>query len=519
MLEDLEPVRMDASDRTTCLPTTRHDVLSFIINWATRPSGDTANILWVHGLAGAGKSTIATTVANYFHDLGRLGAFLFFDRGFPEKSHPSKVIRTLAHQLGSYDSRIGMALSEIINKDRMIPLCALSSQFTKLIINPLSSLEVLHSQGPILIVLDALDECGSPDERQKLLKVLAEQVKDLPSNLRFLITSRAERDIHCAFQSVPHILHLELRLTSTEGNQDILAYFRYRMTAIRMKNEHLGLPADWPGRENILELTTRAYGLFIWASTASDFIDAHNPDKRLKLLLQGDLSSGSQRALDILYKTALECAGDWDDEDFVADFRSTVGIILVARIPLSNSAIDELLRGLGVQPSIGIVLRLGCIFQLHPVVRVLHPSFFDFVSTRSRCDRNTWVFEPGPYHGVLGKQCLDWLEGELKENMCDLTLSANLTDEHLSEHVSYACTFWIDHICLMNECNRSIIDQVYGFLRRHLLHWFEAMSILKQSRGIREMLSRLLDWIMVCYHIVHVLAASPANSFATGHVS
>jgi len=106
---------MDASDRTACLPATRHDVLSFIINWVTQPSGKT-QLLWMHGLAGIGKSTVATTVANYFHDLGRLGAFLFFDRRFPERSHPSKVIRTLAHQLGSYDSRIGMALSEIINK-------------------------------------------------------------------------------------------------------------------------------------------------------------------------------------------------------------------------------------------------------------------------------------------------------------------------------------------------------------------------------------------------------------------
>jgi signal recognition particle GTPase len=90
MLEELEAVRMDASDRTTCLPATRHDVLSFVINWSTQPPGKTTSILWMHGLAGAGKSTIATTVANYFHDLGRLGAFLFFDRGFPERSHPSK---------------------------------------------------------------------------------------------------------------------------------------------------------------------------------------------------------------------------------------------------------------------------------------------------------------------------------------------------------------------------------------------------------------------------------------------
>ena len=495
MLQELEPTRMDASDRIACLPSTCHDVLSFIIDWATQPSGK-IQILWMHGVAGVGKSTIATTVANYFHDLGRLGAFLFFDRRFPERSHPSKVIRTLAHQLGSYDSRIGTALYEIINKDRMIPLAVLSSQFKKLLTDPLSSLGELHTQGPVVVILDALDECGSVDERKRLLEVLAGQVTDLPSNFRLVITSRAERDIRCAFQSQAHIQPYELGLTSAKYNQDISAYLRHRMATICANDQQLGLQPDWPGEKDILNLTDRAHGLFIWASTASDFIDAYDPRKQLQLLLRGDLLSGAQSALDVLYKTALECAGDWGDEDFVADFRSVVGIILVAQIPLSSAGIDELLRGLGIRCS-KVLSRLGCVCQLDPKVRVLHPSFLDFLSTRSRCGRDAWFFDPGPYHYALGTQCLRWLEKVLKRNMCDLTLSADFTDGQFSEHESYACMFWIDHTCLIKEGNQSLIDQVEGFLRRHLLHWIEAMSLLKKSRGIGEMLLRLVDWITV----------------------
>jgi hypothetical protein len=491
---------MDASDRTTCLPATRHDVLSFIINWVTQPSGQT-QVLWLYGRAGAGKSTIATTVANYFHDLGRLGAFLFFDRRFPERSHPTNVIRTLAYQLGSYDSRIGASLSEIINNDRMIPRSALASQFSKLLADPLSSLETLHNFGPTLIILDAFDECGSVDERKGLLEVLSEHSGRLPLNFRFLVTSRAERDIHFAFQSHQHIQPYEPSLTSTDLNQDIPAYFRYRMAAVCAKNKHLELPEGWPGVENISALTSRAYGLFIWASTASDFIDAHNPRKRLQLLLRGDTSSGAQLALDKLYTTALECAGNWDDEDFVVDFRSIVGIISVARIPLSSIAIDKLLCGLepGIQPSLAVILHLGCVFQLDPTVGALHPSFLDFLSTRSRCNREIWFFTPGPFHRSLGAQCLYWLERELKRNICDLTLSADTRDAYLSEHVSYACMFWIDHICLMEENKEAIVNQIDCFLHQHLLHWLEAMSILKKSRGTVEMLSRLVDWIIVSH--------------------
>jgi len=44
-----------------------------------------------------------------------------------------------------------------------------------------------------------------------------------------------------------------------------------------------------------------------------------------------------------LYRTALELAKKWDDEDFMADFISVVGLVLVAQHPLSTTAIDHLL--------------------------------------------------------------------------------------------------------------------------------------------------------------------------------
>jgi len=67
---------MDASSRPVCLHGTRQDALAFITGWLTMPS-DGTNVLWLHGLAGSGKSTLSTTVAEYFCELGQLGAFSF----------------------------------------------------------------------------------------------------------------------------------------------------------------------------------------------------------------------------------------------------------------------------------------------------------------------------------------------------------------------------------------------------------------------------------------------------------
>lgn len=47
--------------------------------------------------------------------------------------------------------------------------------------------------------------------------------------------------------------------------------------------------------------------------------------------------------LNALYQMALESAGLWDDDDFVADFQAIIGMMLVLRNPLSSIAINHLL--------------------------------------------------------------------------------------------------------------------------------------------------------------------------------
>ena len=94
-LKLLNAVQMDEFSHPQCLPGTRLDVLKFITEWLTTPSED-QNVLWLYGLAGSGKSTISTTVTEYFRELRRLGALVFFDRNDQSHSDPTRFIRTLA---------------------------------------------------------------------------------------------------------------------------------------------------------------------------------------------------------------------------------------------------------------------------------------------------------------------------------------------------------------------------------------------------------------------------------------
>ena len=61
---------MDASDRTECLQGTRIAMIQLITDWALDPAG-AQNVMLLHGIAGVGKSTLSTTIANRFREQGR----------------------------------------------------------------------------------------------------------------------------------------------------------------------------------------------------------------------------------------------------------------------------------------------------------------------------------------------------------------------------------------------------------------------------------------------------------------
>jgi Cdc6-like AAA superfamily ATPase len=164
---------MDASDRQECLPGTRVVITQAITDWALDPTGG-KNIFWIHGLAGIGKSTLSTTVANRLRELGRLGAFIFFSRDVAERSNPATVIRTLAYQIGTFHSRAGEAITAAIEKFPSVCLSPLSVQFQKLLVDPLTT--VIDKDTTLVLVIDGLDECGTPKKREVLLEILAEQL-------------------------------------------------------------------------------------------------------------------------------------------------------------------------------------------------------------------------------------------------------------------------------------------------------------------------------------------------------
>ena len=84
-------------------------------------------------------------------------------------------------------------------------------QWKELIMKPAKKLSE-EMIGPIVIIIDALDESGGADSQQHLLRILAGKLNDdkshisnLPPHFRILLTSRPLPDIDDALHGVEHV--------------------------------------------------------------------------------------------------------------------------------------------------------------------------------------------------------------------------------------------------------------------------------------------------------------------------
>ena len=96
-----------------------------------------------------------------------------------------------------FDPRLGVTVSRVVaHYDNMAEM-RLEFQFEKMLLaDALKSAE--WSGGPILLIIDALDECGSQADRKTLMQVLSKGFSNLPSFIRIMVVSRQEPDIQHA---------------------------------------------------------------------------------------------------------------------------------------------------------------------------------------------------------------------------------------------------------------------------------------------------------------------------------
>ncbi|GJJ14368.1 hypothetical protein Clacol_008632 [Clathrus columnatus] len=496
------------STRKQCLPGTRVEVLNEIIEWINDADDNCPRLFWLAGPAGVGKSAIAHSIALRFKSIRRLGSFFCFDRNQFIDGRRDKIFPTIARDLADLDSQIKHELAKIIkNETSLRKTPDLQLEWEKFILEPLHITSQI-STGPILVVIDALDESGDPTLRRELLKILEKETSSLPVNIRFLVTSRPEKDITLTFNKS----HIRTKMMNTipdsETNRDILSYFKTTLEAEIADGSFTDA--------HLKRLVALSQGLFQWAFLASNFLTGLGNSagsiatERYENLISAQRIRSINDPLDVMYNQILSSLFDSDDPQVMTRFRSVIGSIVTASEPLSLNNL-VVLRGENIpifrrETDIKVVIQymgslLSGIGDPSSTIRPLHLSFREYLLDKSRSG-SFWI-DPSQHHREFAFGCLRTMSEGLRFNICDIPDShiRNIDDESLPERIlssissqlSYSCRFWVLHVS-STAFNSLLAEKVEKFLHRCFLLWLEVLSLLKAISGAGKLMSNLISW-------------------------
>ncbi|KAF8300526.1 hypothetical protein DL93DRAFT_2173397 [Clavulina sp. PMI_390] len=490
-----------------CLPGTRTAVLEALQTWATGGQASVdlhptfnpptehkldlaeTKVLWLQGVAGSGKSSIAASVAKFFEHADVLMAYYRFETAKQGLLNPSNLFTTIALQLAAQHAVLEARLVELVNL--AAPLEKKSqdpSEQLKLFLLPLLE-QGLRGYKQVVIIIDALDESGGIAERSKLIKPLVSIAEQLPSAVCILVTTRPEPDIQEGLLVSPPLLNMAQlfmhELPESATKDDIHQYIKHKLTGPPLN----GTPQQFS------DLAERAELSFQWASTACLYIvdkedgkQAVGPLRRLKNVLSSSGTSDSHHKLYKLYHAVLDAQFGSCSSDELKVVNLLLGVIVVARRPLSLVAVLELLDGqLEQYGDLEIVkeeavMSVGLLSSLMTGTKPtsvstpllpLHASFFDFLQAANTQYQVDLVHT----HQVLTESCFMVMLHGIPD------LSALIQDK-IGDALCYACHFWSSHLNAadMDESAHTMVEVVGDLLCSvKFLYWLEVMSLTGMS--------------------------------------
>ncbi|KAG1732041.1 hypothetical protein EDB19DRAFT_1302699 [Suillus lakei] len=411
---------------------------------------DQTNV-WLKGLAGVGKSSIAFTISEELKAAERLAATFFFSHKHAQQG--AAIIPTIAYQLALAIPHIQDKIVYAIKNDRMLlsPGKSRADQMRELVIKPLQELKDVYWRNttdsqivPLVITIDALDECLFSEEAARLVTLLTNALADpdLPI-IHVIFTSRPEAHIGAAMPSGVYEIPLTTRDEDTK--RDVRFFLRASLNKTRTARPVLfdEPTIPWPSEKEFEELAFKAGGLFVYAAMAINFISAagHHPQERLDLLLREKSTVGAD--IDQFYRQIIGTS-----EDPIAHCRILASIIHLSRpLPLVELQVlfhaDKMSLALTLETFSPVILNDGV-----GDVEIYHASLRDFMIDPLRSKE--YHIDDAHAHEHILCRCLDFF---LREGS--------------PFQYSYPSTTWATH--LAGVCPSSEIQDLLVLLTGRLL--------------------------------------------------
>ncbi|KAJ3119730.1 hypothetical protein HK100_000175, partial [Physocladia obscura] len=431
------------------VPGTRKWLLSNLENFIINPD---CQLLWLNAPAGTGKSVMSALIADRLQKKNQLGSVFFCKSDNQNLKSPLNLVRSMAYHLALWSPPYGRELLSLHRAEAIDFRVGSSMLFQKLISEPLTDVNTkLKFSETLVLLVDAIDECGELNSRSAMLSIFSQSFKQLPPFVKIIVTSRPETDIVAAFEASK--LPQQTIIPSAEDNQ------KDAVVVIRTRLESFGVTSSI-NDEIVSTLLDKSGGLFIWLVMALESLKPKGTSLTLEDVnaLPLGLSAIYQSAFSRAFNRRTDCI-----------LTSVICLIAVAKEPLTIKEISYFIEF--KEPNVKY-----CISLLQSLLNIgsngkisfLHKSVQDYVTSDECID---FRFK------IILDDADDWMIVRLLRIICDHYSESQSVIPKTAHH--YAVSNWIEHIH-----DRIFLDSIFDNLLDAFIQTFERIHSRKFTEDI-----------------------------------
>ncbi|RYP14230.1 hypothetical protein DL765_006510 [Monosporascus sp. GIB2] len=464
--------------------------------WLT-PTRPGHGVLYIHGMPGAGKTTLVSAIVEKLLDETRLSAdtrcmaYFYFKHNQPDKESHNSLLRAILEQLISRDAILSDHLFEQISSAEGVNLRS-SKTLDNLIRASMENYEIAY------VVIDGLDET-TQDESEKtvnwLLSLITRGLGDAKPKLRVLICGQRDGLLDKVFAPYPS-MSLE-----TSGHQaDIREYCQRFCARIRAKFDIQPSIED----DIVSRVVSEAQGMFLYARVVLENLLNQTRLTQLKKEMEHEtFPKGIEKAYERVAVRIFEESSTAEREDAL----KLIGWVTHARRLLRWREIQSFFC---IDPVIGDVdyeerkLRVTCKELCGSLVDVHHATDMkDHPEASIRIVHETarekWL-DSGIEHAKLAVFCSRYLTSKSFACGVDAQDVATYATKGFYGLQDYAVQYWFDHFweymkmapALDPSQTQEVIEAAAKFLKSYGLPSKVKMNFKKDGdQGVLQALKLL----------------------------
>jgi hypothetical protein len=462
-----------------------------------------SHLLWIKGDPGKGKTMLLCGIVDELEKSAaatRLLSFFYCQATDSRINNATAVLRGLLYllidQQPSLISHIqkqhdhaGKTLFDDANA-----WVALSDIFTNVLQD--SSLKSTY------LIIDALDECtvGLP----KLLDFIIQKSSVSP-HVKWLVSSRNWPPIEEQLDRAGSKVRLCLELNAEFVSAAVSIYIQHKVYQLAQEKKY-----NDKMRNAVLDhLSSNANNTFLWVALVYQNLQKVKPWNVLAKL--NEFPPG----LDSLYRRMMEQIDNSDDADLCKRILASIAIVYR---PVSLKELTSLVDmpknvSYNLEWLAEIIGLCGSFLTIREdIVYFVHQSAKDYLTTNAFATIFPSGMEDAHYKNF--SRSLYVMSRTLRRDIYDLRHPGCSTDEvkHPDPDplapIRYACVYLVNHLCEIksNHDEVGLYDNgmIDVFLRKHFLHWLEALSLIKGiSDGVLA-IAKLIGLLTVSYCLTEI---------------